>query len=280
MAVPASTTRSAACASAVCFSWYRCTGKERDTESGNDYFGARYYASTMGRWLSPDKPFADQHPENPQSWNLYSYTRNNPLGSVDTDGEAVKPLTDLAVQRIQSTLPSNVRSQVVVDKGGMLDRASIDSIKSTDSNVVALKQLVDADQTVEVTTGQSVQGGQPSDIVGVPFEYQSVADQQAVVKAAGGDPSGITVPNEYDGYTQTAGQSPSGNVRVTVADGTGGTSTEPAADLSSVTAHEMYGHALPLIKGQPWQHDNGGPVDKNIKKIEDHTKDLNKQQPQ
>jgi RHS repeat-associated protein len=30
------------------------TGKERDTESGNDYFGARYYASTMGRWLSPD----------------------------------------------------------------------------------------------------------------------------------------------------------------------------------------------------------------------------------
>jgi RHS repeat-associated protein len=32
--------------------WF--TGKERDTESGLDYFGARYYASTMGRWLSPD----------------------------------------------------------------------------------------------------------------------------------------------------------------------------------------------------------------------------------
>ena len=30
------------------------TGKERDTESGNDYFGARYYASNMGRWMSPD----------------------------------------------------------------------------------------------------------------------------------------------------------------------------------------------------------------------------------
>jgi RHS repeat-associated protein len=30
------------------------TGKERDTESGNDYFGARYYASTMGRFMSPD----------------------------------------------------------------------------------------------------------------------------------------------------------------------------------------------------------------------------------
>jgi len=54
------------------------TGKERDTESGNDYFGARYYASSMGRFMSPDKAFADQYAVNPQSWNLYSYVRNNP----------------------------------------------------------------------------------------------------------------------------------------------------------------------------------------------------------
>ena len=30
------------------------TGKERDSESGNDYFGARYYAASMGRFMSPD----------------------------------------------------------------------------------------------------------------------------------------------------------------------------------------------------------------------------------
>jgi RHS repeat-associated protein len=30
------------------------TGKERDQESGNDYFGARYYSSNMGRYMSPD----------------------------------------------------------------------------------------------------------------------------------------------------------------------------------------------------------------------------------
>jgi RHS repeat-associated protein len=39
--------------SAVCASLF--TGKERDAESGNDYFGKRYYASSMGRWLSPGK---------------------------------------------------------------------------------------------------------------------------------------------------------------------------------------------------------------------------------
>ena len=32
---------------------YKFTGKERDAESGLDYFGARYYASNMGRWMSP-----------------------------------------------------------------------------------------------------------------------------------------------------------------------------------------------------------------------------------
>lgn len=62
------------------------TGKERDTESNLDNFGARYNSSSMGRWISPDMPFADQNPDNPQSWNLYGYVRNNPLSSIDTNG--------------------------------------------------------------------------------------------------------------------------------------------------------------------------------------------------
>ena len=66
----------------------RYTGKERDTESGNDYFGARYYASSMGRMMSPDPIgiwVADK--TNPQSWNLYSYVMNNPLKFTDPSGE-------------------------------------------------------------------------------------------------------------------------------------------------------------------------------------------------
>ena len=63
------------------------TGKERDTESGNDYFGARYYASSMGRFLSPDPAgvgYAD--PSNPQSLNLYAYAYDNPLINIDPSG--------------------------------------------------------------------------------------------------------------------------------------------------------------------------------------------------
>ena len=90
---------------------------------------------------------------------MYSYARNSPLSLVDPDGRAVVALTRLALQRIQSTLPRDVRSQVIADKNGMLNRSAIDAIKSTDSNVDLLKQAVDADKTIEVTTAPAVQGG-------------------------------------------------------------------------------------------------------------------------
>jgi RHS repeat-associated protein len=67
------------------------TGKERDSESGNDYFGARYYASTMGRFLSPDwsakiMPVPYAKLGDPQTLNLYSYVGNNPLSRTDPSG--------------------------------------------------------------------------------------------------------------------------------------------------------------------------------------------------
>jgi len=62
--------------------------KERDIETGLDYFGARYFASAQGRFTSPDEIFADQSEGDPQSWNLYAYVRNNPLRYIDPLGLA------------------------------------------------------------------------------------------------------------------------------------------------------------------------------------------------
>jgi RHS repeat-associated protein len=62
----------------------RYTGKERDTESGLDNFGPRYYASSMGRFMSPDD--VGGHLEDPQTLNLYSYVGNNPLSRTDPSG--------------------------------------------------------------------------------------------------------------------------------------------------------------------------------------------------
>ena len=67
---------------------YKFTGKERDTESGLDNFEARYFGSSLGRFMSPDPEQIDgfDHLSNPQSWNGYAYVHNNPLNATDPDG--------------------------------------------------------------------------------------------------------------------------------------------------------------------------------------------------
>jgi RHS repeat-associated protein len=62
------------------------TGKERDAETGLDYFETRYMSAAQGRFTTPDDPLVDQYPSDPQSWNLYGYVRNNPLRNVDPTG--------------------------------------------------------------------------------------------------------------------------------------------------------------------------------------------------
>ena len=61
---------------------FKFTGKERDTETGYDYFGARYYLSLLGIWLSPD-PWLDTYPE----ISSYAYCKWNPLKYTDPSGK-------------------------------------------------------------------------------------------------------------------------------------------------------------------------------------------------
>jgi RHS repeat-associated protein len=70
---------------------YKFTGKERDSETGLDYFGARYYSSPLSRFLTPDwssvpvpVPYSDL--TNPQTLNQYTFAHNNPTSLDDPDG--------------------------------------------------------------------------------------------------------------------------------------------------------------------------------------------------
>jgi RHS repeat-associated protein len=61
------------------------TGKERDTETQNDHFGARFHAINLGRFLHTDPgPFLWT---DPQTLNRYAYTRNNPVRLTDPNGK-------------------------------------------------------------------------------------------------------------------------------------------------------------------------------------------------
>jgi len=65
------------------------TGKERDSETGLDFFGARYFSGAQGRFTSPDPlVLTGTRLVDPQGLNLYSYVRNRPLIAIDDGGFA------------------------------------------------------------------------------------------------------------------------------------------------------------------------------------------------
>ncbi len=86
---------------------YKFTGKEQDTETSLQYFGARYYDNTRGQFTSSDPVFlqlgsttesSEQQKllKDPQLWNSYGYARSNPLIQQDTSGAFLDTFIDIA----------------------------------------------------------------------------------------------------------------------------------------------------------------------------------------
>jgi len=74
--------------------------KERDSESGLDMFGARYYGSSLGRFMSVDPVIiTPERKLDPQQLNRYAYLRNNPLRFIDPTGEILQLSGDLAADK-------------------------------------------------------------------------------------------------------------------------------------------------------------------------------------
>lgn len=107
------------------------TAKERDDESGLDYFGARYFSASLGRFTGPDRPFADQFSVDPQSWNLFTYTRNNPLRYVDQNGNYIETAWDIAnvglgvASFVDNVRQGNYGSAALDAVGVVLDAAAV-----------------------------------------------------------------------------------------------------------------------------------------------------------
>jgi RHS repeat-associated protein len=89
------------------------TSKERDAETGLDFFGARYMSSAQGRFTSPDPLLNSGRPWQPQSWNRYAYALNNPLRILDPTG-----LYNLDSGCLQDKMCSNYARQL---KNGITD---------------------------------------------------------------------------------------------------------------------------------------------------------------
>ena len=139
------------------------TGKERDTESGNDYFFARYYSSAFGRFTTPDwsakvTPIPYAKMDDPQSLNLYSYVRNNPITHVDADGHD-GPGCDISV-----TIAIGSDGKPMV-------------IQPTASGLFILPSMSPQYGVMGAVTFQVTQGGKP--LVGAPVS-ESVINERTV----------------------------------------------------------------------------------------------------
>jgi RHS repeat-associated protein len=141
---------------------YKFTGKERDTQTGLDYFGARYYASTMGRFTSPDPKARSAKLADPQSWNRYAYVDNNPLAFIDPDGRdklSVTLTTSIPTRTVREPIPvfgrtfsggPKTRHTVTVETDA---RKSANPELSKSHEVFPTKQIGDKGEVLDVKQG-------------------------------------------------------------------------------------------------------------------------------
>jgi RHS repeat-associated protein len=101
---------------------YRFTGKERDEETRFYYFGARYYASWIGRWVSCDpRKLIDGN-------NMYVYTRNNPIIYSDRTGMQCDPTMQCCVDSTEPTPEEEARQQCVAPQDFLQDAGSTSNV--------------------------------------------------------------------------------------------------------------------------------------------------------
>jgi RHS repeat-associated protein len=236
---------------------HKFTGKERDTESGLDNFGKRYFGSSMGRFMSPDPPLLDQHIADPQSWNLYSYVRNNPLSFVDPTGNSVELLGDEDQRKkelalLQKSLgndqaASNLYINKVKDgdktryfvgiKGDVGDFMKQGEISHDLANLVQNKNVVEFGITSKDLSGQ---GG------AVTYEKGEVGNQNVRV-LVNPDQANVATrildPDTVVGYSRWGGQN-----------------QDPRWKVNPFTGEVMewheFGHAWGYINGRPLDHTN------------------------
>jgi RHS repeat-associated protein len=103
----------------------RFSGKEREETTGQDYFGLRYYDSGKARFISVDPVM--NRPEalvNTQLWNLYSYSRNNPLNFFDPDGGQEEPQTIYLMVHSDWNTGGRLASDIVTQNRSLRDIGS------------------------------------------------------------------------------------------------------------------------------------------------------------
>ena len=220
------------------------TGHERDAESGLDYMMARYYSSSMGRFMAVDPSRASVDTSDPQSWNRYAYVQNNPLALVDLDGKEARLGTGVThtLATAKQMVPKADRAAITsaTDKGGVTRLKVDNSHKSSDPNFKMLQQVanspgvVQINQTAPTTPINMSIGGQPA----------AVSLSQMPNSSGGTGLLGVTIPSAGTAGASTVNSTQPGVTEVHL------DSTLSSTMQAPVLAGEIAGHALPGLEGR------------------------------
>jgi RHS repeat-associated protein len=142
------------------------TGKERDTESGLDYFETRYFSSAQGRFTSPDAMIMKKEwLADPQRWNKYAYVRNNPLRYIDPNGEDLviymyegKDLTDEQKRYLRENM-----KQIQAAIAAKFKKAGVEKVEFRDGKQLTDKQVA------------AIRANSPAGVATLNFVNQSFA---------------------------------------------------------------------------------------------------------
>jgi RHS repeat-associated protein len=223
----------------------------RDAETTLDYAGARYHASSLGRFQSADNFLNDTITSDTQSWNLYVYARNNPLYYVDPFGEKIYVgyITDDKeraefLRRVNFTY--GCETCVSVDADGYL---TVDTSGLDEAIINATQFLTDA-----------INSDDPSKL----FTVEITNNNNAVAFGDSGTRRGVAV-RQADGTTVTVSAI---NIRLDFGDDAHvrGDDDVRASFLNLVFAHEV-SHFYPTYKTDPTVPGERGPVDNPINEI-------------
>jgi RHS repeat-associated protein len=251
---------------------YKFNGKERDAESGLDYFGKRFHASSLGRFMSVDPhDFVVSDARNPkkfrsdlldpQGWNRYAYVTNNPLKFADWEG-----LEKYLVVYVQQPVPGTSKTYDIQSYGHVVTGHSFIGLKDTTAHTETKAGFYPKDTVTPVsptTTGELKDDSNHS--WNVKQEYKITDDQynavQQSISTDKGDTNlqydlntnnctdwvmdtagkaGITLPDATGTWPDGGGQSP-GPLGQELKQQPGATVQEPKKDQGSSGSDDSSG---------------------------------------